>query len=161
MEFSMTVMGRMGGRGRPTPAIPVERSSAPQPSAHREDILAQAMAVSLAAGRMMVKNRIIVGTLRHHLDYLPDYYAAAATEALLDLASQAETSRAQIVAHTPYIVLRAATRNRPKETARLKELQGLYRDLSLRLADMAGDTEAVAALVDEARVAAWREISGI
>jgi hypothetical protein len=105
-----------------------------------ERVVDEAMMIARTAVRMAVKNRIIVEAIREDRDY----DAAAMSEvARLEFATLAE--RNDDVAG-----IQTVSRN-----------ETVFRLLAGRLREASEDVELIESVVEEARDAAWREISGV
>jgi len=76
------------GRSRRRAVAPPEEPTAEPPSVDR--MVDEGFLIALSAVRMAVKNDIIIGALREHVDYDPARYAATAREELSLLARQNE-----------------------------------------------------------------------
>jgi len=136
--------------------VPGLSASSEQPG---ERVLAHARAIFFSAVRLVIKNKMIVGALEHHLDYDPEYFASVAVGSLLGFAAETETRRAQLRAGTFEALRDAEEQHRTIERRRRERLDSFYSHLSHRLILAAGDPKTVALLVDEARIAAWHEVS--
>ena len=103
-------------------------------------VVEDAMLIARTAVRMAVKNRILVDAIRDDRDYDPAAMAELAREELVTLAAQNDAVA---------------------EHQLLERNIEVYGGLASALREAASDTENVAAIVEESRDAAWREISTV
>jgi hypothetical protein len=103
-------------------------------------VVDDAIIIAKTAVRMAVKNRIIVDAIREDLDYDPAEMGAVARRELDSLVDQ---------------------NNELADHQRLARNSSIYRSLAEALRELSMDTEAVAAIVEESREAAWQEISTV
>lgn len=144
---------------------PFDRTLLPKPPASSfEQTFAEGLLVSESAGRMALKNRIIVMALRGEEPYDADRAAAAAREVLLELtreldqvaewsASERESAaQREGRAANQHDYHRADTRN-----LRLRER--VNAEVSKRLWELRDDPDYLAAFAERARSEAWGEIA--
>jgi hypothetical protein len=111
----------------------------PVPPAPIERVIDEGLMIATTAARMSVKNHLIVDAIRDNVDYDASALADVAREELEKLAVQnVEAAREQREARNIHI----------------------HRGLADALRALAGDEEAVAAIVEKSREEAWREVSG-
>lgn len=134
------------------------------PSKPPEEVAAEGLYIAVAATRLLLKNRIVVEILNENRNFDPDYYLAAASEALLELA---EESRGDAERLEDLIRLLRSSRWRRGDRqgyrredidnlkGRLRQAQLVERTLRERADDQSGLREIVTA----AHEAAWGEIS--
>lgn len=127
------------------------------------DAIAEGVAIATAAARLTVKNHILVGTIAQGGAFDADKYIGDARDALLAMATEAEEA-AELVTK-----LRKRARGRHSDPAgthdyRDRDVRNLRRrakqstGVATRLKEMAEDREALGALVEDAREAAWADV---
>ncbi|WDH79314.1 asparagine synthase [Microbacterium esteraromaticum] len=127
------------------------------------DAIAEGVAIATAAARLAVKNQILVGTIARDGTFDIDHYKAEARKALLAMAHESEEA-AELLTR-----LRKRARGRHSDPHgthdyRDRDVRNLRRRArqSLGVADnlrkMADDSEALRALVEDARAAAWADV---
>ncbi|MFT4029065.1 MAG: hypothetical protein QM675_04245 [Protaetiibacter sp.] len=134
----------------------------PQP--RRREMVADATLVSLAAVRQAVKNLVLVRALRDQADFDEEWYADAVRREFEVLAVQAEAEAARLEkarAKASGRRGRAVTADdyHAVDSRRLKRRILVLGDLAIRLRGLAEDEDAVAAVIDEARIRALDEIT--
>ncbi|WP_165789121.1 hypothetical protein [Cryobacterium zongtaii] len=141
-------------------------SAAPGPATPSTGrIVDEGMLIALAAVRMALKNRIIVGALRDHSDYDPAQYAALARQELLEVARQNDEDSTRVErlgAHLTRTTGAGKSReleNKRRDVVRLGRRRTLHDHVAERLREIADDDEQVAALVQKARADALQEIN--
>ncbi|MCU1447314.1 hypothetical protein [Cryobacterium sp.] len=136
---------------------------APTPSTER--IVDEGMLIALAAVRMALKNRIIVGALREHTDYADADYAALARRELHEVARQNDEDSTRVERLGSYLSRTTKTgkgrevENKRRDVIRLGRRRTLHDHVAERLRVLAADDERVAELVDKARADALQEIN--
>lgn len=129
------------------------------------DAIAEGVAIATAAARLTVKNHILVGTIAQGGVFDAARYIEDAREALLAMAAEAEDA-AELVTK-----LRKRARGRHSDPSgthdyRDRDVRNLRRrakqsmGVATRLKAMVEDAEALGALVEDARVAAWGDVRG-
>jgi hypothetical protein len=96
--------------------------------------------IARSAVRMAVKNRIIVDAIREDRDYDPAAMATVAQRELDSLAAQSEATA---------------------PTQSTERYATVYRELAKALLSLSADCDSIEQLVEEAREAAWSEISTV
>lgn len=125
-----------------------------------ERVLEDGVMIAESSVRMTLRNRIIVDALRDRLDLDRDALAAAAADAFEVIADQeweaAERSRMRRSMQRVDDPLQDPEHVEHDRESERRE--GVHRALSSALAERAGQAEALAALVERARLEAWDEI---
>ncbi|UNK70318.1 asparagine synthase [Microbacterium sp. H1-D42] len=127
------------------------------------DAIAEGVAIATAAARLTVKNQILVGTIARGGTFDLDHYVAQAHNALLAMAQESEEA-AELLTK-----LRKRARGRHSDPHgthdyRDRDVRNLRRrtkqslGVAERLRKMADDPEALRALVEDARAAAWGDV---
>jgi hypothetical protein len=122
------------------------------PEAPIDRVIEEGVLIAESSVRLMLRNRIVVGALRDRVDLDRDDLARAAAAALLEVADQ-EWESAQRLGFHPIDPFED-----PEYSAERARRERLRRALSDALAARAEDADALAALVERARVEAWDEI---
>ncbi len=118
--------------------------------------------IALSAVRMAVKNEIIIGVLREHVDYDPDAYANAARSEL-DVLIRQNDSYARRVRRLRKALTRSRwttdlTQDEHADISQLRLRRKVHEKLSIALRAVAEDDRHVARLVERAQRAASDEI---
>jgi hypothetical protein len=130
-----------------------------------ERIVDEGMLIAIAAVRMALKNRIIVGALREHTDYVDADYAAWARLELREVARQNDEDSTRVERLGSHLSRTSKTgkgrdvENKRKDVIRLGRRRTLHDNVAQRLRDLAADDERVAELVVTARADALQEIN--
>lgn len=128
-------------------------------------IVDEGMLIAMAAVRMALKNRIIVGALREHADYDPAEYAALARQELGEVARQNDEDSTRVERLGSYLFRTTRSgkgreiENKRRDVIRLGRRRTLHDHVAERLRDLAADDERVAELVEKARADALEEIN--
>lgn len=136
----------------------------PEPAA-LEDQVSEGMMLAQFAGRMALKNQIVIGTLTDPAPYDPARYTDAARAVLEDQAQEADES-----ARLAEEERRTATGRRgvgqhqhdyrQSDTANLLRRHRLHTTVAERLRMMEDDPEYLAGFIERARDDAWSDIAG-
>lgn len=127
------------------------------------DAIAEGVAIATAAARLAVKNHILIGTIAEDGVFDMDKYIDDAREALRAMAEESEEAAATVTA------LRKRARGRHSDPAgthdyRDRDVRNLRRrakqstGVAVRLREIMQDREQLAAIVEEARSAAWADV---
>jgi hypothetical protein len=136
---------------------------APRPAPDPEHLVDEGLMIAESAIRMSVKNHLIVQALRHRADFDPAELAGVAAERMLELADQEDGYAGALHERgltTPIDAFDAWGDDEPSDTLRAERREALHRGLAAKLRAFATDDDALAALIDAARTAAWDEIQG-
>lgn len=143
-----------------------EGSAAPGPDTPSTGrIVDEGMLIALAAVRMALKNRIIVGALRDHSDYDPVKYAAFARQELNEVARQNDEDSTRVERLGSYLSRTTGAgksrelENKRRDVVRLGRRRTLHDHVAERLRAIAADDDQVAAIVQKARADALQEIN--
>ena len=121
----------------------------------------EGLLIALAAVRMAVKNRIIVGALRDSLHYDAAVYVRLACDEIELLARQNDTLGARVreqlrnAEARPYEIWPHET-----EVRRLRMLDAVYSEMAVALRAIVVQDDALPSLVESARRDAWDEVGG-
>lgn len=127
------------------------------------DAIAEGVAIATAAARLTVKNQILVGTIARGGVFEIEHYADVARKALLAMAQESEDAaelltrlrkRARGRHSDPHGTHDYRDRDVRNLRRRVKQSTGVAHDLR----KMTEDAEALHALVEEARAAAWGDV---
>ena len=138
-------------------------AAAAAPSTGR--IVDEGMLIALSAVRMALKNRIIVGALREHIDYAAADYARLARQELLEVARQNDEDSTRVERLGSYLTRTTGSgkgrelENKRRDVVRLGRRRTLHDRVAERLRAIAEDEHQVAGLVDKARADALAEIN--
>jgi hypothetical protein len=138
-----------------------ERAAVPS----TERIVDEGMLIAIAAVRMALKNRIIVGALRDHTDYVDADYAAWARLELREVARQNDEDSTRVERLGSYLSRTSRSgrgrevENKRRDVIRLGRRRTLHDHVAERLRALAADDERVAELVEKARADALQEIN--
>ncbi|WP_045264363.1 hypothetical protein [Microbacterium oxydans] len=127
------------------------------------DAIAEGVAIATAAARLAVKNHILIGTIAEDGVFDMDKYIDDAREALRAMAEESEQAAATVTA------LRKRARGRHSDPVgthdyRDRDVRNLRRrakqstGVAVRLREIMQDREQLAAIVEEARSAAWADV---
>lgn len=133
------------------------------PVGRTADAIAEGVAIATAAARLAVKNHILIGTIAEDGVFDMDKYIDDAREALRAMAEESEEAAATVTA------LRKRARGRHSDPAgthdyRDRDVRNLRRrakqstGVAVRLREIMQDREQLAAIVEEARSAAWADV---
>ena len=123
------------------------------------------MLIALSAVRMALKNRIIVGALREHIDYAAADYARLARQELLEVARQNDEDSTRVERLGSYLSRTTGSgkgrelENKRRDVVRLGRRRTLHDHVAERLREIADDDTRVAAIVEKARADALQEIN--
>ncbi|WP_309065910.1 asparagine synthase [Microbacterium sp.] len=129
------------------------------------DAIAEGVAIATAAARLAVKNHILVGTIAQGGAFDIERYSDDAREALLAMAKESEQAAEMLEK------LRKKARGRHSDSHgthdyRDRDVRNLKRrarqslGVAAKLREMTQDPEALRALVEDARAAAWADVRG-
>jgi len=129
------------------------------------DAVAEGVAIATSAARLVVKNRILVGTIAQGESFDAGRYVQDAREALLLLATESEeaaemATRLRKRAHGRYSDPAGTHDYRDRDVRNLKRRAKQATGVAQRLQAMAEDTTALRDLVEQARHAAWGDVAG-
>ncbi|MBX0300238.1 hypothetical protein K2F54_09645 [Cryobacterium sp. 1639] len=128
-------------------------------------IVDEGMLIAMAAVRMALKNRIIVGALREHTDYDTADYTALARRELLEVAKQNDEDSVRVERLGSHLSRTTKTgkgrevENKRRDVVRLGRRQTLHDNVAERLRALADDDDRVAEIVQKARADALQEIN--
>lgn len=128
-------------------------------------IVDEGMLIAMAAVRMALKNRIIVGALREHTDYDIADYTALARRELLEVAKQNDEDSVRVERLGSHLSRTTKTgkgrevENKRRDVVRLGRRQTLHDNVAERLRALADDGDRVAEIVQKARADALQEIN--
>lgn len=129
------------------------------------DAIAEGVAIATAAVRLTVKNQILVGTIAQGGTFEIDHYMDEARLALRAMADESE----QAAEHLAALRRRARGRHsdphgthdyRDRDVRNLRRRAKQSIGVANHLREMTDDPEALRALVEESRAAAWADVRG-
>lgn len=129
------------------------------------DAIAEGVAIATAAVRLTVKNQILVGTIAQGGTFEIDHYMDEARLALRAMADESE----QAAEHLAALRKRARGRHsdphgthdyRDRDVRNLRRRAKQSIGVANHLREMTDDPEALRALVEESRAAAWADVRG-
>lgn len=128
------------------------------------DAVAEGVAISAAAYRLAIKNHILVETIAKGEDFTVDRFAPAARDILLGLAAEAEQAarlaKKQRKAAWGHHSQPVGTHDyRDRDLRNLRKRTKQYLGVAKELRARAADDEALRGIVEEARLAAWSDVS--
>lgn len=128
------------------------------------DAVAEGVSIASAAARLAVRNHILVETIAHGAPYDPTEAAAFARSTLIALAEEQEAAaerahRQRKKAWGKYTDPDGTHDYRDRDTRNLRRREKQYRGVAKELRTRSGDADALATLVEEARDAAWGDVS--
>ncbi|WP_139415580.1 hypothetical protein [Agromyces laixinhei] len=145
---------------------PFDRSALPEvPAPTFDQMLTEGVLVAESAGRMALRNRMIVEALRGEEPFAPERAAAAAREVLYELVQEAD----EVAEHTAEARAAAARREgrsshehdyRRADAANLRRREQVYAAVAKELWVRRNDPEYLTAFAERAREEAWGEVSG-
>lgn len=145
---------------------PFDRHALPEvPPPTFDEMLAEGVLVAESAGRMALKNRLIVEALRGEEPFAPERAAAAAREVLYELVREADEV-AELTGETRSTAARREGRSshehdyRRADAANLRRREQVYAAVSKELWQRRNDPEYLAKFAERARDEAWQEVSG-
>ncbi|MGI6879021.1 asparagine synthase [Microbacterium sp. gxy059] len=123
----------------------------------------EGVAIALAAVRLQVKNRILVGTITRDDDFDPDAFSEDAREALHALADEQENAsiamkQARRQAWGRHSDSRGTHDYRDRDTRNLRRRAKQYGGVAKKLRELAEDPDQVRTIVEDARSAAWHDV---
>lgn len=128
-------------------------------------IVDEGMLIAMSAVRMALKNRIIVGALREHIDYDPRRLADLARTELLEVARQNDEDSTRVERLGSYLHRTSRSgkgrevENKRRDVVRLGRRRTLHDQVAERLRAVAADDDQVTGIVDRARADALAEIN--
>ncbi|AWB94319.1 hypothetical protein DCE93_00385 [Agromyces badenianii] len=145
---------------------PFDRSALPEaPSPTFDEMLAEGVLVAESAGRMALKNRLIVEALRGDEPFAPERAAAAARAVLYELVQEAD----EVAERTGEARSEAASRDgrsahehdyRRADAANLRRREQVYAAVARELWLRRSDPDYLNEFAERARREAWEEVSG-
>jgi len=129
------------------------------------DAIAEGVAIAAAAARLTVRNQILVGTIAGGGVFELDHYMDVARSALLAMAQESDDAAENLTT----LRKRAKGRHsdphgthdyRDRDVRNLRRRAKQSTGVAERLRKMTEDPEALGALVEEARSAAWADVRG-
>jgi hypothetical protein len=128
------------------------------------DAVAEGVSIASAAARLAVRNHILVHTIADGAPYEPSEAAAFARSTLIALAEEQEAAaelahRQRKKAWGKYTDPDGTHDYRDRDTRNLRRREKQYRRVARDLRTRADDADALATLVEEARGAAWGDVS--
>jgi hypothetical protein len=144
---------------------PDDGTVTPAAAPSTERIVDEGMLIAMAAVRMALKNRIIVGALREHTDYVAADYAELARQELREVARQNDEDSTRVERLGSYLFRTTRSgkgreiENKRRDVIRLGRRRTLHDHVAERLRDLAADDDRVAELVEKARADALQEIN--
>lgn len=134
----------------------------PEPSL--DELVEEGVLIAGSAVRLAVKNLVIVGSLRDHVDYDERVYVAAVRDELLTLANEKEADAERLTSVAEGASARAGraanhSDYRSIDVAILSRRQMVADRLSKRLRALSGDDEFMQALARAAHESAWEEVA--
>jgi len=152
-------------RRRRLKLAPFDRSALPEVTpASFDEMRDEGLLVAESAGRMSLKNRLIVDALRGDEAYSPDRAAASAREVLLELAEEAEAAAERVAAERRTAEQREGRSQHQHDYHRadasnLRLRERVNAAVSKRLAELRSDDAYLGELAENAREDAWTEIA--
>lgn len=127
------------------------------------DAIAEGMAIAAAAARLAVRNRILMETIAGGESFDIEHFMGVARKILLSLAAEQDaaaetTARQRKKAWGRYSDPDGTHDYRDRDTGNLRKRNKQYLGVAKRLRAQAEDPEALRALVEEARDAAWGDV---
>ena len=128
-------------------------------------IVDEGMLIALSAVRMAIKNRIIVGALRDHSDYVPADYARLTRQEIEAVARENDEDSTRVERLGSYLSRTTGKgkgrdlENKRRDVVRLGRRRTLHDNVAARLRELAADDDAVTKLVEKARSDALQEIN--
>jgi len=128
------------------------------------EAIAEGMSIALAAGRLSLKNQILVDTIAGDAAFETDRFMQVAREILNDLADESEDAANRLKrqgrkAWGKYSQSDGTHDYRDRDVRNLRRRRKQSAGVAVRLRQLAADDEQVRALVEEAREAAWGDVS--
>ncbi|WP_285635286.1 asparagine synthase [Microbacterium arabinogalactanolyticum] len=129
------------------------------------DAIGEGVAIATAAAKLAVKNQILVGTIARGGVFEIDHYMDVARTALLAMAKESDEEAERLVA----LRKRAKGRHsdphgthdyRDRDVRNLRRRARQSTGVADRLRKMTEEPDALRALVEDARVAAWGDVRG-
>jgi hypothetical protein len=132
--------------------------------ARTRDVVAEGLYIASAATRLTLKNAILMHILAEGSDFDSDRYLGEAREALLDLAAEAEEDAARIERERRSARGRHSDSSgthdyRSRDVGNLRRRQKQSLHVARELRSRADDEAELRLLVNDARDAAWSEVS--
>ncbi|KRC51850.1 hypothetical protein ASE16_01925 [Leifsonia sp. Root227] len=162
----MGIFGR-GRRSRRADMRPFDGGAldSPKPTtlAHALD---EGLLIADYAVRMAVRNRMMTELLTTDSAFDASHFAGVAAEVVLRLADEADASEARIVREQAWAEVQDGRAEhthdyRTADTLNLRRREALAKATAAALRERAADTEYLAGIVEESRLDAWRELSGV
>ncbi|WP_439592825.1 asparagine synthase [Microbacterium sp.] len=127
------------------------------------DAIAEGVSIAAAAARLAVRNHILVQAIAHDETFDVEQVAPFARETLEALAAEQEaaadlTKKQRKKAWGKFTDPDGTHDYRDRDTRNLRKRERQYRGVAKALRSQAADTASVAALVEEARDAAWGDV---
>ncbi|MFC6356001.1 hypothetical protein [Luethyella okanaganae] len=144
---------------------PFDYSALPEPAtASLDEAADEGVMLAEFAGRMAIKNQILVGTLTEPGPYDAARYAEAARAVLYELMQESDESATRIAGQRATAELRAGIARdhhdyRADDAENLRRRERMFADVAERLWRLRGDDAYVDRFVERAREDAWGEIA--
>lgn len=127
------------------------------------DAIDEGVAIALAAARLSVKNTILVSTISLGEAFDPQHFVGAARSALIALAEEQEgaadaVSRARKAAWGRHTQPHGTHDYRDRDVRNLRRRAKQYAGVAKELRAKAADDDALRAIVERAREAAWHDV---
>jgi hypothetical protein len=127
------------------------------------DAVAEGVSIASAAARLTVRNHILVSTIAHDEVFDADAVGAYAREALIALAEEQEAAAALTRTQRKHAWGKFSDSDgthdyRDRDMRNLRKRERQYRGVAKELRHRADDPDAVGALVEQARDAAWGDV---
>ncbi|MBM7503006.1 hypothetical protein ACFPER_05970 [Agromyces aurantiacus] len=143
---------------------PFDRSKLPEPKTPSfDEMLEEGLLMAESAGRMALKNRLIVGALRGDEPYSDERSAAMAREVLYELVQEADEGAEHIAAERESAARREGRSQHQHDYHRgdllnLRRREKVHAAVAKALWTRRGDDEYIERLVERARDDAWHEL---
>ncbi|WP_460633831.1 hypothetical protein [Leifsonia lichenia] len=128
--------------------------------------LEEGLLIADYAVRMAVRNRMMTELLTTDSAFDAAHFAEVAAAAVLRLADEADASEARIVREQAWAEVQDGRAEhthdyRTADTLNLRRREALARATAAALRERATDADYLAGIVEESRLDAWRELSGV
>lgn len=128
------------------------------------EAIAEGVAIAVAAARLAMKNHILVDTIALDESFDPEHMADAARRILTDLADEADAAADRLKqqgrkAFGKYSQSVGTHDYRDRDVRNLRRRRRQSEGVAAKLRKMMDDDERVAAMIEDAREAAWNDVS--
>lgn len=128
------------------------------------DAIAEGVSIALAAARLVVKNHILIDTIGEGENFDAGAFYATAKESLETIATESAAAAARIKreqrsAWGKHTISDGTHDYRDRDVRNLRRRRKQSEHVALRLRVMAEDSDAVQALVEASREAAWADVA--